>query len=167
MTHAEFVQRLQDVYCTRGISPELLSVDENSVRILKNKDAQEWFTVRLAENETQRKTITNGWRPASVLPRAKSGHELAGLKIALDPGHIGGTWAKMEERWFQIGDSKPVQEGDMTLLVAKLLAPKLQKLGATVSLLRDQLEPITTKRPDDLTEIARTSFAARIECRAA
>ena len=32
----------------------------------------------------------------------------------------------MEERWFQVGDSKPIQEGDMTLLVAKMLVPKLR-----------------------------------------
>ncbi|MGZ4984810.1 MAG: hypothetical protein ACXV8A_01850 [Chthoniobacterales bacterium] len=155
MTHAEFVERLQDVYCTRGISPDLLSVDDNVVRILESREQPAWFTLRFAENEADRKTITNGWRPATVLPRARAGHELAGLKIALDPGHIGGTWAKMEERWFQVGDGKPVQEGDMTLLVAKLLAPKLQKLGATVSFVRDKLQPTTSKRPDDLKEIAR------------
>ena len=52
----------------------------------------------------------------------------------------GGNWARMEERWFQVGDSKPIQEGDMTLLVAKLIAPKLRKVGAPVSFVRDKTE---------------------------
>jgi len=61
----------------------------------------------------------------------------------------------MEERWFQVGDSKPIQEGDMTLLVAKLLAPKLRKLGAKVSLVREKNAPATSKRPDDLKEVSK------------
>ncbi len=61
----------------------------------------------------------------------------------------------MEERWFKIGDFPPVQEGDMTLRVAHLLAPRLESLGAKVSLLRETTEPITPYRPSDFEEIAR------------
>ena len=43
----------------------------------------------------------------------------------------------MEERWFQVGDTKPVQEGDLTLQVARLLAPRLRELGAKVSFVRN------------------------------
>src|SRR2546430_12649453 len=32
---------------------------------------------------------------------------------------LGGKWAKMEERWFQVGDSAPVQEGDLVLRVSQ------------------------------------------------
>ena len=42
----------------------------------------------------------------------------------------------MEERWFQVGDSKPVQEGDLTLRVSRLLATRLRDLGAKVSFVR-------------------------------
>ena len=87
--------------------------------------------------------------------RAAAEPSLLAFKIALDPGHIGGSWAQMEERWFQVGDSQPIQEGDMTLLVAKLLAPKLRKLGAKVSLVRDKTAPVTTKRPNDLQDISK------------
>ena len=80
---------------------------------------------------------------------------LSGLKIALDPGHLGGKWAKMEERWFQVGDSQPVQEGDLTLRVARLLATRLRDLGAKVSFVRNADEPTTGKRPDDFRELAR------------
>ena len=91
---------------------------------------------------------------ATLPPRKPSG-PLSDLRIALDPGHLGGTWAQMEERWFKVGDAAPVQEGDMTLRVAQMLAPRLQQLGAKVSLVRDKLEPTTSKRPDDFEELAK------------
>ena len=42
-----------------------------------------------------------------------------GLNVTLDPGHLGGRWAKMEERWFQVDDQPPVEEGELTWRVAK------------------------------------------------
>jgi hypothetical protein len=90
-----------------------------------------------------------------TLPPARPEKPLSGLRIALDPGHLGGKWAKMEERWFQVGNSPPVQEGDLTLRVARLLAPRLRALGAKVSSVRNSSEPITAKRPDDFRELAR------------
>src|SRR5205814_96362 len=80
---------------------------------------------------------------------------LSGLRIALDPGHLGGKWARMEERWFQVGYTQPVEEGDLTLKVARLLSPRLRELGAKVLFVRDRNEPITAKRPDDFRELAR------------
>jgi hypothetical protein len=77
------------------------------------------------------------------------------LNFALDPGHLGGKWAKMEERWFQVDNSLPVQEGDLALHVARLLAPRLRGLGAKVSFVRNRNEPVTSKRPDDFQEIAK------------
>jgi len=79
---------------------------------------------------------------------------LYGLHIAIDPGHLGGEWAKMEARWFQIGDADPVCEGDMTMRVAKLLKPRLESLGAKVTLVRDGAGPVTKLRPEDFMDMA-------------
>ncbi|MDQ6624208.1 MAG: N-acetylmuramoyl-L-alanine amidase, partial [Verrucomicrobiota bacterium] len=155
ITHDEFATLLRDVYCTRGVSEELIRVEPEVAHFLIDRDAATWFTLRFAPNETSRKPFTTTWRRAAAMPKIKPGHELSGVKIALDPGHIGGRWAKMEERWFQVGDGKPVQEGDMTLLVAKLLAAKLRALGAKVTFVRGHTDPVTPKRPDDLREVAR------------
>jgi hypothetical protein len=65
----------------------------------------------------------------------------------------------MEERWFQIGESLPVMEGEMTLRVAELLAPQLQALGAQVLWVRRSLDPVTPLRPDALRPIAREELA--------
>ncbi len=101
------------------------------------------------------KPVPRLWRPAKSLPKAKSDKPLSDLRIALDPGHLGGKWAKMEERWFQVDDTKPVTEGDMTLRVARMLAPKLRSLGAKVFFVRNSTQPVTPRRPDDFTTLAR------------
>ncbi|MDQ6764947.1 MAG: N-acetylmuramoyl-L-alanine amidase [Verrucomicrobiota bacterium] len=155
MTQAEFAKVLREVYCTRGVSADLIQVEHESARFLIDKEEQKWLTLRFAPNETARKIATQPWRRAISLPPTPKGRELEGLNIALDPGHIGGAWARMEERWFQIGNSAPIQEGDMTLLVAKILAAKLRARGAAVSLVREKTEPVTPKRPDDLTEVSK------------
>jgi len=155
ITHDEFARLIDTVYCTHGFAADLITMDEKSVRILMNRDAQKLFTLRFARDETSREPVPRLWRPAKSLAPAKPDKPLSGLRIALDPGHLGGEWAKMEERWFQVGGSAPVQEGDLTLRVARLLAPRLRKLGAKVSFIRNSSEPITAKRPDDFRELAR------------
>ena len=82
------------------------------------------------------------------------------MRIALDPGHLGGRWAQLEERWFQIGSSPPVMEGEMTLRVARLLADRLRVLGAAEAVLvRDSDEPTTPLRPADLAAASRALLA--------
>ena len=154
ITRDEFSHLLNDVYATHGFAPDLIEIKDDAARILMNRDAQEFFTLRFAA-EKGKKPVPRLWRPAKVLPSARRDKPLSGLKIALDPGHLGGKWAKMEERWFQVGNSKPVQEGDLTLCVARLLATRLRQLGAKVSLVRGNDEPTTAKRPDDFRELAR------------
>jgi hypothetical protein len=155
ITHDEFARLIDTVYCTHGFAADLITMDEKSARILTNRDAQKFFTLRFAQDETSRERVPRLWRPAKSLAPAKPDKPLFGLRIALDPGHLGGEWAKMEERWFQVGGSAPVEEGDLTLRVARLLAPRLRKLGAKVSFIRNSSEPVTAKRPDDFRELAR------------
>ncbi|MBA2585338.1 MAG: N-acetylmuramoyl-L-alanine amidase, partial [Chthoniobacterales bacterium] len=159
ITHAEFQHLIETVYCPHGIGDQLLQIDEESARILMDREAQTWWTLRFAKTDAARKPVARYWRRPFALPAPKPGKVLSDLRIALDPGHIGGAWAKMEERWLQVADKQPVQEGDMTLRVAQILAPRLRALGAKVSLVRDKLEPITAKRPDDFMELARQILA--------
>ena len=76
-----------------------------------------------------------------------SGKPLAGLHIAIDPGHIGGEYAKIEERHHEYPGIPPIQEGTMTLETARLLKPLLEAQGARVTLVRDKLEPVTPYTP--------------------
>jgi hypothetical protein len=156
ITHDEFEQLLRGVYCTHGISDDWIRVDPDAACILVDRDAQSWLTLRFATSERNRRVPPVEWRTAHALPRGKKNSPLSGVKIALDPGHIGGAWAKMEERWFKSGEAAPVEEGEMTLKVAEMLAEKLRGLGARVSFVRDKTEPVTPYRPDDFREAARS-----------
>lgn len=121
------------------------------------------------------------WRKFSEMGRPASGDRpLDGVRIALDPGHIGGAWAKMEGRWYHMSaaaqpvlastpppapetttaapETKPVMEGELTLQTAHLLRPLLEAMGATVTLVRDSLEPLTSQQPDALLVEARESL---------
>jgi len=155
ITHDEFVHLINDVYCTHGFAPDLIEITDKSARILMNRDAQKFFTLRFSANAATRKPVPRLWRPAKSLPAASGEKPLSGLKVALDPGHLGGKWAKMEERWFQVGESTPIQEGDLTLRVARLLASRLRELGANVSFVRNSDEPTTSKGPGDFRDLAR------------
>jgi hypothetical protein len=149
ITHDEFERLLREVYCPHGIKEEIIRVDSTAACILMDKDAQTWFTLMFAKDEGSRQPSVHRWKTAQSLPRKKRAGVLSGLKIALDPGHIGGEWAKMEERWFKMGDTEPVEEGEMTLRVAKMLAERLRGLGARVSFVREKNEPVTPFRPND------------------
>src|SRR6266478_775757 len=140
ITRNDFARLIQSVYCTHGFAPDLIEINEKTARLMMNRSAQEFFTLRFAAKDAESKPVPRLWRPAKPL---------SGLKVALDPGHLGGKWAKMEERWFQVGASEPVQEGDLALRVARLLGRRLRQLGANVSFVRNSNEPITAKRPDD------------------
>jgi len=155
ITRDEFAHLIDDVYATHGFAPDLIEIKDDTARILTNRDAQQFFTLRFASTTEEQKSVPRLWRPAKSLPSAGPDKPLSGLKIALDPGHLGGKWAKMEERWFRVGDNKPVQEGDLTLCVARLLAARLRQLGAKVSFVRNDDEPTTAKRADDFRNLAK------------
>lgn len=85
---------------------------------------------------------------------------LNGLRVAIDPGHIGGPWAQMEERSTRYHGSAPVQEGDLNLITGRLLKQELTNLGATVFVVRDSTEPVTPYRPGDMLPEARELLVA-------
>jgi hypothetical protein len=155
ITRDEFAHLIYDVYCTHGFAPDLIELNTDTARILTNRESQKFFTLRFAKDDALRSPVPRLWHSAKSLPLANRNKPLSGLRIALDPGHLGGEWAKMEERWFQVGNTQPVQEGDLTLKVARLLAPRLRELGAKVFFARNNNEPVTAKRPDDFRELAR------------
>jgi N-acetylmuramoyl-L-alanine amidase len=160
ITHDDFERLVREVYCSHGISDDFLRIERDFACILMDQNAQTWFTLRFARDKRKRRSASAGWRTGQSLSRRKRAGILSGLRIALDPGHIGGEWAKMEERWFKMGDASPVEEGEMTLRVAKMLAVKLRNLGARVSFVRQKNDPVTPFRPDDFKAAAREVLKA-------
>ncbi len=151
----DFTRLLNTVYATRGYG-DLILIGDESARIVEDRATNEFFELRFAK-EQPRKPPVPYWRLIDQLMPGKK--PLAHLNVALDPGHLGGRWARMEERWFQVDDQKPVEEGELTWRVAKILAAKLRALGAEVSFVRRNARPTTPLRPDDFREIARALLA--------
>ncbi|MGB6221497.1 N-acetylmuramoyl-L-alanine amidase family protein [Haloferula sp.] len=155
VSREEFITMMDSVFTVSADWRDWFIVGEDSVEV-KTGDPDNPYRLRFA-NTREAMIGPRYWRPASELEPAPADQPLKGLRIAIDPGHIGGRWAKVEERWFQVGDGEPVREGNMTLQVAELLKPKLEKLGAEVSLLRTENEPVTAYRPESLLDEARAS----------
>ena len=154
MTAGEFTRLLDAVYAPNGAWQKTIRVDSGGAHILTSGTYE--YLLRFA-GKAKPSSPAPYWEPIAAMPPAAK--PLAGLKIALDPGHLGGDWAKMEERWFQIGPGTlPVAEGDMTLLTARLLAARLTADGATVLFVRNASGPITKLRPADLRDAARAQL---------
>jgi len=98
ITHDEFTHLINDVYCTHGFAADLIKIDNDAAQILANRESHNVFTLRFAPDANSEAHTPRLWRPAKSLPSAKPGKPLLGLRVALDPGHLGGKWAKMEER---------------------------------------------------------------------
>ena len=154
ITRSDFEILLNDIFTTDTTWQEFIIIQDESAEILTSSDLSEPpFILHFAQPEKTLPTPRH-WQSTESLSARPAGKPLANLHIAIDPGHIGGEWAKIEGRWFQIGDTKPVTEGDMTLHVAKLLKPQLEEMGAKVSLVRKNSDPVTPLRPENLTELA-------------
>src|SRR5438552_16051495 len=53
ITHDEFVHLLNDVYCTRGISPEVIKIEPDAARILMTKGTQNFFVLHFARSAAE------------------------------------------------------------------------------------------------------------------
>lgn len=153
ITREQFLRLLDRVYAPDGAWKDVMEVGQDEVRI-RTSPGKPDYVLKFAPSREDSKAITRYWRGKRQLGPRIEGKPLQGLRIAIDPGHLGGNYAQMEERWFQIGNSKPVTEGDMTLLVAKKLVPRLKALGAEVYLTRSRPGPTTNLRPNKLHKAA-------------
>lgn len=152
ITREEFVNQLDRVFAPGGAWREWIEIEEDRALV---RTASKPLELRFAASV--KKPAPRFWKRRGEFIQT-TGKPLAGVHIALDPGHLGGRWARLEERWFRIGKSKPVVEGDLTLSVARLLAARLQDAGARVTLTRSGSEPATSLRPSRLAGKAASSL---------
>jgi len=158
ITRAEFLRLLDTVYAPGGAWKESIDVGALSARIHQPGERGADFQLEFAPSAAAAKPVPQYWTPPGAR-KPVPGKPLAGYTIALDPGHLGGPWARMEERWFKIGDSQPVMEGEMTWLAAQHLAERLTTLGAKVTMVRKGSEPVTFERPRTLRRAAKEELA--------
>ena len=145
LTRQDFEERLRRTFDPDGALRPYLIWDEEGVTLFRDPArTRPLYRLALAPGKQSSEI------PVSVLGGGDASRPLAGKVICLDPGHIGGDWADVEERTFRIGRDRPVVEGELNLRTCRLLAPMLEAAGAKVVWTHDGFEPTTPLRPADL-----------------
>lgn len=189
ISKTEFVGQLNTIFAPHGASTQTILVGNLGANILTEADAarKRYYLLTFAPEADSQATVRDSagravnpaalnpaatataaassdasyWKPAEEIRKAATATKpLAGLHVAIDPGHIGGNWAYMEQREWAFGGGPVFREGDFVLRVAEILADDLRALGATVTLVRDNKEPLTNQRPEDFIDLARERLRA-------
>ena len=159
LTRSEFEAAVLNVYSDGSPFPPPWKVEADGVVVLTGDPVKPEARIAFATRPESPLPGTRTWRTASEMPPLKGRPLLSDIHIAIDPGHIGGGYAQMEERRLSFAPGEAIQEGDLTLTTAQVLAERLKALGAYVSLVRDHAEPVTQQRPADLIVPARQILA--------
>jgi len=145
LTRREFENRLAKIFDPSGALRPYLLWDDGGVTLFRDEArTRPLYRLTFAPGDAAADVAT------PVLGGGDSARPLAGKVICLDPGHIGGDWADIEERTFRIGNDRPVVEGELNLRTSRLLAERLESAGAKVVWTHDGFEPTTSLRPADL-----------------
>lgn len=159
LTRDEFERKVTEIFDPYGGLEKYMELNADRALFYptETRDTLPEFELRFAPSRAERRNIQRNFRtPYEIRNQPKSPDKpLEGLRIALDPGHIGGEWARMEHRSVRYRGKGPVQEGDHVLLAAKVLRKQLEDLGAQVYLVRQDATPVTPYRPEDFIDEAR------------
>jgi N-acetylmuramoyl-L-alanine amidase len=122
-----------------------LSVGDDRVQLYLDRDSKESIDFSLALKSTGVPEDRRGWieairRAANNPPNLP----LLGLRVALDPGHMGGPfWDDQTGKYVSIAGVGHVSEGVIAFDTCLLLMRELRALGADVRITRRGLEPVT------------------------
>ncbi len=156
----DFERELEEVYTINGKWKEWISTNEEFALIrMSAVDGEKLFKLFFA-TEVKQERPPKFWRTRDDLSVKDMNKPLLGLRIVIDPGHIGGDYAKVEEREFYYKDAAPVREGNLTLKVAKMLGKQLEILGAEVIFTREYLKPVNPHRPKHYHQYAHSKLTS-------
>jgi len=155
MTRAEFEAAVNDIYSDASPLPPPWKLESDGIVVQTGDPAKPEARIAFSQKAQPPLPGTRTWRKASELPPLKGRPILSDVHFAIDPGHIGGAYSPLEERYLSFASGEAIQEGHLTLITAKVLAERLKALGAYVSLVRESLEPVTNMRSIDLIAPAR------------
>jgi len=158
ITRAEFTRLINQVYTPDGGFWDFAKIDDDKVIVYSDPAKTEpLFTLHFAPNDDACAPLPYAYKTQAVSNDPT--RPLKGIKIALDPGHIGGDWAKLEARYFKLGDDPPVEEATLTMITCQRLAERLEADGADIIWAKHGYEPTTDLRPEDLHREAIAALA--------
>jgi len=159
----DFERELEEIYTINGKWRDWITTTEESAMIrMSAADGTQLYELFFVSEVRQEQSMKY-WRSRDEIVVKDVVKPLLGLKIVIDPGHIGGDFAEIEEREFIHKELPPVREGNLTLKVGKMLAEQLEILGAEVILTREYLAPVNRNRPDDYHKYAHAKMSERNE----
>ena len=98
ITASELEQLLKTVYVPDGSWKNWITIKPGEALIQPYPGKM--ISLPLAASNGEEKPVPRYWKKGDErVPHP--GKPLAGLKIVIDPGHLGGAWSKIEERWFR------------------------------------------------------------------
>jgi hypothetical protein len=154
ITENEFATALEEIYLEKSRYPVPWIIGPDGVKIQTGQPELPNIQIPLARRGQPLAQPPRFWKRPSELPKLNGRPPLSDLHIAIDPGHIGGGYAVMEERHLSFSPGQAIQEGDLTLLTARVLETRLKALGAYVSLVRQNDKPVTTRTPAEFRPLA-------------
>lgn len=155
LSRAEFEAAVKNVYLDTSPFLPPWRTDVDGVSVQTGDPAKPEVRIAFTSRPRAETSVDRTWRRAADLPPLKGRPPLSDLHFAIDAGHIGGAYAVMEERFLSFAPGESIQEGNLTLLTAQVLAERLKALGAYVSLVRERQEPVTPSRPANFLDPAR------------
>jgi len=152
VTFSDFRWLLESQFAPRGAAEAWIDLQPNQALIKRHAGDRQPYVLTFRDVDREPPGLPAYWakRPAKPNPA----QPLAGLTVALDPGHLGGEFAVMEHRSWRAGDGPLFREGDFVLQVARKAKAQLEALGARVALVRAETGPVTTESPESLRPIA-------------
>jgi hypothetical protein len=160
ITRSEFSRLIDQVYSPDGDFWKYVEIDDAKAVIYSDlAHRQALFTLHFAPDAASCASLPYKYKTQA--DSHDSTRPLKGIRIALDPGHIGGDWAQLEARYFKLGDDPPVEEATLNMITCQLLAERLQADGADVVWAKHGYEPTTNLRPDSLHREAIASLSLR------
>lgn len=160
ITRAEFSRLINGIYTPDGEFWKYVQASDAQAVIFSDLGhRQRLFTLQFAASE--RSAAPRPYRYATQATSHDPSRPLAGLRIALDPGHIGGDWAKLEGRYFKLDGDPSVEEAKLAMITCNLLAERLESDGASIVWAKHSFEPTTDLRPDSLHREAIAALALR------
>ncbi len=158
ITRAEFTRLINEVYTPDGGFWDFAKIDDGKVVVYSDSAKTEpLFTLHFAADDKSCAPLPYAYKTQAA--SSDPARPLKGIKIALDPGHIGGDWAKLEARYFKLGDDPPVEEAKLNMITCQRLAERLEADGAQIIWAKKDYEPTTSLRPESLHREAIAALA--------
>ncbi len=158
ITRHEFTRLINQVYSIDGAFWNYADIDDQRVIVFSDTaKAHPLFTLHFAASDNACAPLPYAYKTQAT--SHDPARPLQGIRIALDPGHIGGDWAVLEARYFKLDGDPPVEEAKLNLITCERLAERLQADGAQIIWAKHDYEPVTSLRPADLHREAIAALA--------